>query len=77
MKLQVNLSGAWRDVCEFPPRELTLARFAGSMLACAAQNAKFAIIDDQGKRYHYRPGATAAMDDRWRTARGDELEVLA
>ena len=74
MKLQVNLSGAWRDVCEFPARELPLARFAGSMLACASTGAKFAIIDDQGKRYFYQVRST---DARWRTVQGAELQEVA
>lgn len=72
MQLQVNTSGAWRKVCEFPRSELALARFAGSMLACADIHAKFAILDDAGKRYYHEH---AASDERWRTLKGADLKV--
>lgn len=70
MKLQVNVSGAWRDVCEFPSHELALARFGAGILACASNSDKFAIIDDQGTRYYYQ---AKGVDERWRTLKGVEL----
>lgn len=50
MKLQINTAGAWRDVCRIRDSEAMNVTVAAVMLARAIAGARFAIVDDDGKR---------------------------
>ena len=51
MKLQVNTSGAWKNVLDFDKSRLDQVRKAIDVLAAAiGHTAKWCIVDDNGKR---------------------------
>jgi hypothetical protein len=51
MKLQVNTSGAWRNVVDFDKSRLDEVRRAVNVMAAAINySAKWCVVDDKGNR---------------------------
>lgn len=51
MKLQVNTSGAWRDVIEFDDTaDAADVAFAAGLLQSAAPDSKWCLVTDDGRR---------------------------
>lgn len=50
MKLEVNVKGSWRSVCEF--EEINMARVLDAVgrLSCAIPRAKWRVLDRDGRR---------------------------
>lgn len=76
MKLQVNTSGSWRDVLEFPASQLPRVLFVadGLIYLPSEPPEKLSIVDDAGRRY-YRAFEQEGTGWKtvWRHCNGTEL----
>lgn len=50
MKLQINTSGAWKNMVEFDADRAHEVEDAAAALSRAAGGLKLAVVDDQGER---------------------------
>lgn len=57
MKLQINTSGAWKDVAPFDAAQLAEVEAAVARLVPALGDSQFAVLRDDGQRLYYREGA--------------------
>lgn len=57
MKLQINTSGAWRNVVEFQVADTQrVCRAAESLAAILGPDTAWSYVSDFGDRYYYRHG---------------------
>lgn len=64
MKLQINTSGAWKNVVEFDAARTHEVEDAAASLARALGGAKLAVLDDDGtRRYLNERGAFRPLEE--------------